>query len=175
MVYASREIGCGYNAMNRLCYLLGLPYGPSKNAFQAHIKEIDKFVTQMATQSMNSAADEVRRETGGNECAVSVDGSWQRRGFSSLNGVVTAMSVKTGKVLDVEVMSKSCMSCRMHAKDDKNSVSYQTRLAEHKCCINYKGSSSNMEPVGAARLYLRSVQNRGLFIQNIYEMVTLSD
>ena len=59
MVYASREIGCGYNALNRLCYLLGLPCGPSKNAFQAHIKEIDKIVAQIAAQSMNNSADEV--------------------------------------------------------------------------------------------------------------------
>ena len=34
-------------------------------------------------------------------CEVSVDGSWQKRGQSSLNGVVTAMS--DGKCLDVHV------------------------------------------------------------------------
>ena len=33
------------------------------------------------------------------DTAVSVDGSWQRRGFSSLNGVVTAVSMETGKFL----------------------------------------------------------------------------
>ena len=34
--------------------------------------------------------------------AVSVDGSWQRRGFSSLNGVVTAKLMETGKIIDFE-------------------------------------------------------------------------
>lgn len=165
IVYASREIGCGYSELNRLCYLLGLPCGLSKNSYQGHIKHVNKVVTQLAYDTMNDAANEVRENTGSNECAVSVDGTWQRRGFSSLSGVVTAMSVKTGKVLDVEVMSKSCMSCRMHAKEDKKSPSYQTWLADHVpvCSCNYKGSSPNMEPVGAGRLFLRSVQNRGLF------------
>lgn len=162
MVYASREIGCGHSSMNRLCYLLGLPSGPNKNAYQAHIKEINKVVTQVANETMNNAAEEVRTETGSSECAVSVDGSWQRRGFSSLTGVVSAMSVKTGKVLDVEVMSKSCMSCRKHSIEDKNSLPYQAWLAEHTCSSNYKGSSPNMEPIGAGRIFLRSVQNRGL-------------
>ncbi|GFU73539.1 hypothetical protein TNCV_989751 [Trichonephila clavipes] len=35
--------------------------------------------------------------------AVAVDGSWQKRGFSSKNGLVTVTSVDTGKVIDVEV------------------------------------------------------------------------
>ena len=37
---------------------------------------------------------------------VSVDGSWQRRGFSSLNGVVTAISIDSGKIVDTEIESK---------------------------------------------------------------------
>ncbi|GFW04560.1 hypothetical protein TNCV_2602601, partial [Trichonephila clavipes] len=36
--------------------------------------------------------------------AVAVDGSWQKRGFSSKNGLVTVTSVDTGKE-DVEVFS----------------------------------------------------------------------
>ena len=35
---------------------------------------------------------------------VTVDGSWQKRGHNSLNGVVTAIS--GGKCVDVEVLSK---------------------------------------------------------------------
>ena len=35
-------------------------------------------------------------------CEVSVDGSWQNWGYSSLNGVITAMSY--GKCLDVHVL-----------------------------------------------------------------------
>ena len=37
--------------------------------------------------------------------AVSVDGTWQKRGFTSYNGAVAAISITTGRVLDVEAMS----------------------------------------------------------------------
>ena len=37
--------------------------------------------------------------------SISCDGTWQKRGFTSLNGDVIIMSTDTGKVLDVEVMS----------------------------------------------------------------------
>ena len=36
--------------------------------------------------------------------AVSCDGSWHRRGHSSLNGIVTVTSMKNEKALDVEAM-----------------------------------------------------------------------
>ena len=48
------------------------------------------------------------------KCAVSCDGTWQRRGFSFSNGCVTAISMDTGKVLDVEPLSKVCKKCREH-------------------------------------------------------------
>ena len=51
----------------------------------------------------------------GQKCAVSCDGTWQRRGFSFSNGCVTAISMDTGKVLDVEPLSKVCKKCREHA------------------------------------------------------------
>ena len=36
------------------------------------------------------------------------------RVFSSLNGILAAISVSTGKVLDCEVLSRMCKSCTMH-------------------------------------------------------------
>ena len=42
---------------------------------------------------------------------ISADGTWRKRGFSSLFGVVTALSLLTGKAVDVEVMSKGCRQC----------------------------------------------------------------
>ena len=40
--------------------------------------------------------------------SVSGDGKWQRKGFSSFNGVFAAISIESGKVLDVEPMSRYC-------------------------------------------------------------------
>ncbi|GFW66600.1 hypothetical protein TNCV_3841391 [Trichonephila clavipes] len=45
-----------------------------------------------------------------------VDGTWQRRGYSSMNGCVAALSVDTGKVVDIEIMSSYCPTCRKISK-----------------------------------------------------------
>ena len=42
------------------------------------------------------------------ECDISADGSWQRRGYASLNGFVSGVERVTDKVVDVEVMTKDC-------------------------------------------------------------------
>lgn len=39
------------------------------------------------------------------------DGFWQRRDFSSLNGLITATSFYTGKVWDVECLTQFCHAC----------------------------------------------------------------
>lgn len=40
--------------------------------------------------------------------AAAFDGSWQKRGHSSLNGVVTGASLETGKVIDIQCLKKYC-------------------------------------------------------------------
>ena len=39
-------------------------------------------------------------------CLLSCDGTWQKR---AQNGCVAVISINTGKVLDAEAMSKSCI------------------------------------------------------------------
>ena len=51
---------------------------------------------------MSAAAIEVIKEEGTTDIGVSVDGTWQKRGFSSLNGVIAAISTSNCKVFDVE-------------------------------------------------------------------------
>jgi len=51
----------------------------------------------VAYDSMVQAAVEVREEEDGSrDTIVSIDGSWQRRGHISHNGLVTAISISTG-------------------------------------------------------------------------------
>lgn len=57
------------------------------------------------------------------ECAVLVDRSWQKRlGHNSLNGVVSAIEVKSGKIVDYDVMTSKCKECNHWSKKDKISV-----------------------------------------------------
>ena len=58
------------------------------------IKDATKHV---AEESMKSAADELKDREVVADIGVSVDGSWQKRGFSSLNGVATVYRLAVGK------------------------------------------------------------------------------
>ena len=46
-------------------------------------------------------------------CFVEVNnlGTWQKRGFTSLNGAVADLSIDTGHVIDIDVMSRYCLPC----------------------------------------------------------------
>ncbi|GFT86125.1 uncharacterized protein TNCV_3257271 [Trichonephila clavipes] len=81
------------------------------NRFTERTKPLDvPTVASVASKyAMTEAAEEVRKLKNTSdvaECGVSVDGTWQRRGHSLLNGCVSVLSIDTGKVLDLEVMSK---------------------------------------------------------------------
>ena len=72
--------------------------------------------------------------------AVTLDGTWpwQRKGHSSKIGVVLVVSVRTGEVLDYEVLNLVCHECQCHEKELPK--------------INYKVSSGEMESAGGCIL-----------------------
>ncbi|GIY96312.1 hypothetical protein CEXT_42991 [Caerostris extrusa] len=115
---------------------------------------------------MCNAAKEVAETLNRDECGVSVDGTWQRRGHTSLNGCVAVLSIDTGKVLDLEVMSSYCSTCRKLQKCLR--IEYVTLKADHICQCNYEGSSAKMESVGAHRIFSRSVKSRQLKYTTYY-------
>ena len=45
------------------------------------------------------------------DVGITIDGTWQKRGFTSMNGTVAAISIDTGRLIDVEVMSRYCQGC----------------------------------------------------------------
>ncbi|GFV48544.1 uncharacterized protein TNCV_5068291 [Trichonephila clavipes] len=110
---------------------------------------------------MKEAALEIRSnetDTEFSQCGVSVDGTWQRRGYSSLNGCVSVISIDSGKVLDVEFMSKVCRLCNSKNK----------KLNNIHNCAKHIGSSGAMEPLGVYRIFKRSVEMRKLQYVNFF-------
>ena len=99
----------------------------------------------------------------GSDCGVSVDGSWQKRGYVSMNGCVTTISIDTGRVLDVEAMSRFCKQCQVYERLEKTSDAYLKWKADHlNCKADFKGSAPSMEPEGAERIFKRSNEKHGL-------------
>ena len=70
---------------------------------------------------------------------VSCHGTWQRRGYASLNGLVTVISVDTGKVKEYEVPNKNSAQCSSWGRPMMNS-SPPPPPPPLECSINYEGS-----------------------------------
>ena len=51
------------------------------------------------------------------DIGVSVDGTWQRRRFVSLNGTIATISMDNGKIIGVEIMQWYCKPCQEHKKN----------------------------------------------------------
>ncbi|GFX45233.1 uncharacterized protein TNCV_3432811 [Trichonephila clavipes] len=84
-----------------------------------------------------------------------------------MNGCVAAISVNTGKVLDIEVMPSYCPTCKRLQTMPRN-FEYESSKADHICQCNSTGSSSKMEIVGASRIFLRSEKTRRLHYTQYY-------
>ncbi len=114
-------------------------------------------ITPAATEN---TAEEVKVKGNSIHIASSLDGSWQKPSFASLNGIVSAVSVTHGKVLDFEVKSKRCKGCETHENMDKSSEKYLDWKLEHslECETNHVGSSGAMEVGGTMALYERSLE-----------------
>ncbi|GFU41527.1 uncharacterized protein TNCV_2792541 [Trichonephila clavipes] len=73
---------------------------PSKRAFGFLEKKLEFAASNVACNTMKEAALEIRSnktDTEFSQCGVSVDGTWRRRGYSSLNGCVSVISIDSGK------------------------------------------------------------------------------
>lgn len=89
-----------------------LPPPITDNSYGHHKAAIAAAATKEARDSCKQAAADLHRPEGKpvDECIgvkVTWDGRWATCGFTSQFGVVI-MSFETGKILDLEVMSKYC-------------------------------------------------------------------
>lgn len=150
LVYGLRVIGKGYTAAQTLCGMMNLPAPPTK--FNQHEQFLSKHVETVCEQSMSRSVSEAIVENGNSkDLCVAVDGSWQKRGHTSLNGVVTITSGDTGKVLDIHSMSKYC-DCPKRTNNEHLEL----------CKANYIGSSGGMEAAGATVMFQRSQAKYGV-------------
>ena len=112
-VLAFREIGKGHSAMTIFSKVLNMPAPPRRvNFTKIQNKKLLPVVKQCVNDSMVYNAMHIKEivENDAGECGISIDGTWQKRGYSSHNGVVTAISLDTKKCLDVEVQQVPAVS-----------------------------------------------------------------
>ena len=103
-VYGMRTIGGDHTRLEKLCGMLNMSKPMTVKNFNNISNVLHDAAKVVAGKSMNAAANELKNSNDGDilDISVSVDGSWQRHGFSSLNGVVDTLSIDNCKVVDVE-------------------------------------------------------------------------
>ena len=160
-----RRIGNGYRGIKLFALLMDMPPPISNSSYDKLVKKNHKAVKDVTFNIMKEAADEVIINANCIEgevvdAGISNDGTWQKRGFSSLNGAVASLSIDTGKVLDIEVMSRYCNACVNCSKyKDSNPEQYKqlTESHEPECMVNHRGSAPAMEVEGTVAIYNRRI------------------
>ena len=169
-----RACGQGHAGLETFTSLMNLPKPMTINNYDKIVSIIVTKVKEVAEETMQEACEEIHKNLSADlntvvDTSVSCDGSWQRRGFSSLNGVVTAISMKTGKVVDIEAMTRACKACSLKEnlkKDDP--LAYAHWREGHVCNFNYHRSAGNMETVGTKRIWERSIKINKLRYTKFY-------
>lgn len=81
--------------------MLNLPRPPTH--FQSYIDRLGTTLEDVCFDGMKDAVEEaVSKNDGNRDLAVALDGTWQKRGHTSLNSVVAATS------FEKSLMSQSC-------------------------------------------------------------------
>lgn len=153
-VYHAIESGCGYEGLAAFCSIMNMPC-LSKPAYYKQVDNILEALEDEAREDMRRAGERLRQhileenpekdKDATLDAAVSFDGTWAKRGFTSLTGVVFAISVDTGEVLDYHVLSKACQKCALKKGKGLSDEEFEEWLLEHDCDINFAGSSPAME------------------------------
>ena len=158
-----RRIGNGYEGLKRFLVLMNHPPPMTEKNYRKIAYAFNKGVKEVAGTVMQDACIEIRRNSPDEiiDTAVSLDGTWQKRGFTSYNGAVVAISIPTGRIVDVEVMSRYCQACiQIESYKSKDVALYEKYKIDHDCTINHSGSAPAMEQVGVKRIFGRSIDKK---------------
>lgn len=161
-IFAMAMVGHGHQGLETICATMNLPKPINKNSWQEHMKEIADSVEFITRTGFSKSAREEAHLTGDKDSlAVSGDGSWRKQGFASLQGVVSLIGHRTGKVLDIALKNLFCREC-LHWQKKEGTAQFEQWKSIHVCDINHEGSAGKMEPDGIKQLFRRSVEKYGV-------------
>lgn len=112
-VFANKCIGGTHASLTLLYSTQDLPLPVSSSVYPEYVHTVREKSILHAEASMKKACTEVRQHYNDDtqpgdiaDILISCDGTWQKRGFTSLYGAVFVIAHETGKVVDYTVMSK---------------------------------------------------------------------
>ncbi|KAK6178186.1 hypothetical protein SNE40_012996 [Patella caerulea] len=121
VVLAMKEMGLGKSSLDTFAEVMDFPCSLEKEAFSKHTKAIGEASLSTLDHHLEDVKQKIHLAYGESDpsiahdkiknIAVSSDGTWHKRGFSSHYGVVAIVDLLTNLVIDSEVMSNYCTFC----------------------------------------------------------------
>ncbi|KAL8563508.1 hypothetical protein ACOMHN_066175 [Nucella lapillus] len=172
IVTASTANGIGFQQAKHFSALMGMPPPMNEKTWYGLKKRVHSGAKCAADKHLQEAGEQVRAtymdmylgvsdEDGVLDISISIDGSWQKRGHQSHNGVVTVIDMMTGLVLDFVALSNFCQVCEIGPKPDDEDYEDWRQKHQSQCQKNINCSAGAMEMEGALILFKRSVQLHG--------------
>ena len=161
----TRNIGIGHQALAIFSSVMNMPPPINENSYRDHVAVVRSAAQAVCKQSMANAVEEVKtiyepQQDSKFDIGVSGDGTWRKRGYSSSYGVVTPLSTITGKVVDVEVMSKNCKEYTgWRGKEGTQEFQDWWEGHQHLCEANYLRRSGSMDTSGLLAIFQQSFEN----------------
>lgn len=168
LVEAFLKIGKGHAALEVFSMVVGI-HAMDKKTFSRCLNSLYEERKNFKEDVLDIARNIVRKkheDLGNNndiiDITVSYDGTWQKRGHTSLYGIDLVIEILTGLVIDFEILSKYCPECVASKRDlGEKSIEFQIWYESHKpqCSANHTGSSNSMEIAAAEAMWKRSISN----------------
>jgi len=105
----------GYSSIEKFATHMNLPRPMTHKNYYNSLKVIEKAVREVTEESMQDAANEIKNGSADVvDTEISGDSSWQRRGFSSLNGLLRQYLCRQERFWwTLKYMSRYCKACKL--------------------------------------------------------------
>lgn len=169
-IMTMRLLGLGAAGCAKFCGLMDMPPFLKQKSYDIILKHISTAVRAVFDRFISFAVrDEIKKTEGPikKHLTVSGDGTWKKRGFTSLYGVASLVGYHTGKIIDIVVKSAFCKLCQTWEKK-KDTAEYAEWIETHEpqCTSNHSGSAGNMEVDAMLEMFGRSETLHGVKYAN---------
>lgn len=161
MVFVMRVLGIRLCGLNIFCGLMDLCTDFTMHMYYSTVDNI--YTVAQAVLSIKSQykkrckkqeiEENAKAGNGSLHLSVSDNGTWNKRGSSSLFGIITLIGKYTNKVLDVVIKSSFCS---LRENDDSIEKLLWQEEHEKECTINHSGSIEKMKVNGIIEMFQRS-------------------